>query len=381
MVVKNQRKDKGEDIIQINKTGKAAMVGTPCQILAATKMDRFMEEEFPVDLKIGLFCMENFSYSNMKELFKEYHVDINDLTQYRIEKGHLWLYLTENRVVKIPLNKAKKSMRKNCQICMDFTSEQSDISVGSVGSPEGWSTVIIRTEKGLELIESAERDNYIEIKPISESGLKIMEKLANDKKTENKAEISKRESIARPVLYRRQMPYEEFINEVSECQFNDLKGDVVDIGACVLCGACFYACPEEIIEIKDRKPQIKGECPEGCNICYVACPRTYIPEEILSKKSDKEPFGKYIKILSAQANKIEGQDGGVATALLTYALSNDIVDNVIVTDKSIGDPWKPEAKITDNVAEVIKASGTKYAACPVFKPLKLSKGGSKCHLK
>lgn len=352
------------------------MVGTPCQILAATKMNRFMDEEFPVDIKIGLFCMENFSYSYMKELLNEYDVDINDVTQFRIEKGHLWLYLTENRVIKIPLDKAKKCMRKNCQICMDFTSEQSDVSVGSVGSPEGWSTVIIRTEKGLELVEAAEKDNYIETKQIGEGGLKIMEKLANEKKTLNKAEIKKRETVARPVLYRREMSEEDFINEVSACQFNDLKCDVVDIGACVLCGACVYACPEELIDIKDRKPQIKGKCPEDCNICYVACPRTYIPDEISNKEVNKEPFGKYIKIISAKSKKTEGQDGGVATSLLTYALSKNIVDNAMVVDKSISEPWKPEAKITDNIADVLKASGTKYAACPIFKPLKEIKGGN-----
>jgi len=341
-------------------------------------MDNYIEE-FPVNLKIGLFCMENFSYSYMKEMLKEYDVDINDITQFRIEKGHLWAYLTEDRVVKIPLDKTKKCMRKNCKVCMDFTSEQSDVSVGSVGSPEGWSTVIIRTDKGLELIEAAEGDNSIETKPMSEGGLKIMEKLAKEKKSENKAEISKRENVARPVLYRRQMPEEEFIKEVSDCQFNDLKGDVVDIGTCVLCGACVYACPEEILNIKDRKPQIKGNCPEGCNICYVACPRTYVPDEILSTDSDKEPFGNYIKIISAKANEAEGQDGGVATALLTYVLSNNIADDVIVVDKSVSEPWKPEAKLTSNVGEVLKASGTKYAACPIFKPLKSTKevkGGS-----
>lgn len=351
------------------------MVGTPCQILAAAKMDKFTED-FPVDLKIGLFCMENFSYSYMKELLAEYNVDMDDVIQFRIEKGHLWAYLKEDKKIKIPLNKAKKCMRKNCQICMDFTSEQSDISVGSVGSPEGWSTIIIRTEKGLELIENAQKDGYIETKPISEGGLKIMNKLANEKKTENNEEIRKRENIARPVLYRRQMPGEEFNNEVSNCNFTDLKSDVIDIGSCVLCGACVYSCPQDIVNIDDRKPQIKGECAEDCNICYLACPRTYIPNDILNKESDKEPFGKYIKILSAKAKRIEGQDGGIATALLTYALSNNIVDSAMVVDKSRDEAWKAEAKLTDNISEVFKASGTKYAACPIFKPLKEVRGES-----
>ncbi|MBM4241299.1 MAG: hydrogenase [Euryarchaeota archaeon] len=358
-----------------NKDHKIAMVGTPCQILAATKMDALSDYTggTPIDIKIGLFCMENFSYSFMKELLKEYEMDIKDVQEIRIEKNYLWFFLSEDRILKIPLEKAKSCVRKNCQICMDFTSELSDISVGSVGSPSGWSTVIIRTNKGKKLIEMAEKDSYIKTKPISESGLKIIEKLAKNKKNENKNEIRKRENIGRPVLYRREISEDEFEREISNCQFEDLKGDVVDVGACVLCGACIYTCPENVIEIKDRKPEFTGKCREDCNACYVACPRTFILEDILSKDLDKKPLGDFIEILSAKARIITGQDGGVVTALFSYVLSRNLVDDVIVVDKSSLEPWKPEAKLTDNVADVLKASGTKYAACPIFKSLKDSR--------
>ena len=86
-------------------------------------------------------------------------------------------------------------------------------------------------------------------------------------------------------------------------------------------------------------------------------------------------MGDYIKILSAKAPMLKGQDGGVATALLNYALSKKLVDDVVVVDKSDSEAWKPEAKITNNVADVLNAAGTKYAACTVFTPLKeLNKG-------
>jgi len=47
---------------------KVAIVGTPCHMIAASKMDKFSDilGESPIDIKIGLFCMENFSYSYMK---------------------------------------------------------------------------------------------------------------------------------------------------------------------------------------------------------------------------------------------------------------------------------------------------------------------------
>lgn len=351
---------------------KVAMIGTPCHMVAAAKMDRFSEYlgESPLDIKIGLFCMENFSYSYMKKLLEENDIEMKDILECRVEKNFIWFYLAEDRLFKIPLKDAKKCMRKNCQICMDFTSELSDISVGSVGSPEGWSTVIVRTGKGLELLKGAEKDNYIKTKPIPDSGLKIIERLANKKKKENKEEIKKRERVGRPVLYRRQISTAEFEEEVRNCQFEDLKGDVIDVGSCVLCGACQLVCPENIVAIEDRKPQLKGKCPEGCNLCYMACPRTYIPEDIINREADQRPWGEYLKIVSAHAPMIKGQDGGVATALLNYALSQKMIDEVIVVDKNKTQPWKPEARITNNVADVLNASGTKYAACPVFKPLK-----------
>lgn len=352
--------------------GKVAVIGTPCHMIAAAKMDTFSDYlgKSPLDIKIGLFCMENFSYSYMKQLLEKYDADMKDVIECRVEKNYFWFYLTEDRLVKIPLKEAKSCMRKNCQVCMDFTSELSDISVGSVGSPEQWSTVIVRTEKGLNLLKNAENDNFIKTKPLTESGLKIIEKLATNKKKENKEEIKKRERIGRPVLYRRQISKDEFQEEVQGCQFIDLKSDVIDVGTCVLCGACLIACPENIISIEDRKPQLKGTCPDDCNLCYVTCPRTYIPEDILSEEASNKPLGDYLKILSAQAPMIKGQDGGVATALLNYALSQKMVDEVIIVDKNKAHPWKPEAKLTNNIVDVLSASGTKYAACPVFEPLK-----------
>ncbi|MDP3066506.1 MAG: Coenzyme F420 hydrogenase/dehydrogenase, beta subunit C-terminal domain [Methanobacteriaceae archaeon] len=356
-----------------NQNDKVALVGTPCQIIAAAKMDHFRDilGESPLDLKIGLFCMENFSYFYLNQLLEKHEIELKDVSECRVEKGHMWFYLTDGQVLKILLKEAKTCMRKNCSVCMDYTSELSDLSVGSVGSPEGWSTVIARSQKGLELLKKAEQDEYVQIKPINDSGIQLIEKLSSRKKTENKAEIKKRESVARPVIYRRFITDSQFRDEVVECQFADLKADVVDVGTCVLCGACEYVCPENIVKIEDRKPRIKGECPPECNLCYVACPRTYLPQELVSTDLDQKPLGDYLKIVSAKASLVKGQDGGVATALLNYALTHKMVEGVMVVDKSRAKPWKPQVKLTKNTDDVIKASGTKYAACPVFKALKV----------
>jgi coenzyme F420 hydrogenase subunit beta len=349
-----------------------ALVGTPCHIIAAEKMEHYPDiiGEVPVDFKLGLFCMENFSHTYLKKFLSQNNVEMDDVKEFRVEKGQFWAYLKNGDVFKVPLSKAKVCMRKNCQVCMDYTSELSDLSVGSVGSAPGWSTVIARTQKGLKALQQAENEGYIETQPIPDSGVVLLEKLANKKKKENKEEIRKRESVARPVLYRRYINDEEFSEEVASCQFADLKSDIIDVGSCVLCGACYYACPENIIAIEDRKPQLKGNCPPECNLCYVACPRTYLSQEVLNRDLDQKALGNYLKIVSARAPSVEGQDGGVVTALLNYLLDHNIIEQAIVVDKMDDNPWKPEAILTSQVEDVMKAAGTKYSACPVFKVLK-----------
>ena len=46
-------------------------------------------------------------------------------------------------------------MRSGCGFCDDLVSRLADISIGSIGSPDGYSTVIVRSERGEKLLEAA----------------------------------------------------------------------------------------------------------------------------------------------------------------------------------------------------------------------------------
>jgi len=145
-----------------NNPKSVALVGTPCHIIASEKINHYSDilGESAIDFKLGLFCMENFSHSYLKEFLSQNNVKIEDVKEFRVEKGQFWAYLENGEVFHVPLSKAKTCMRKNCEICMDYTSELADISVGSVGSQPGWSTLIIRTEKGMEALQNAENKGY-----------------------------------------------------------------------------------------------------------------------------------------------------------------------------------------------------------------------------
>jgi coenzyme F420 hydrogenase subunit beta len=351
---------------------RIAMVGTPCEIMAASKLQYYTDS--PIDVKLGLFCMENFSYKYFGNLLKEYDLKMNDVEKFQIDKGFVFLFLKTKETVKIPLSVVKRIIRKNCNICVELTSETSDISIGSIGSDDGWSTLIIRTKKGEEIVNGAIKQEFIEAKDLTESQFKLLNKIAGTKINKNLEYIEEREFFARPVLYQRDKSDNSILKEISESQFLDLKENVIDVGACVLCGACEYICPYDLITIDDTKPRINSECPQECHACFTVCPRTFIPQNL--RNDNSKAIGDHIKLLSVKSLKhTQGQDGSIVTTLLDYLLTNNIVTDALIVDKDEYFAWKPYAKITNDIDEVVKSGGTKYSVCPVFKPLRDLKEG------
>ena len=346
---------------------KIAMVGTPCEIMAASKLQHYTDS--PIDVKLGLFCMENFSYKYFENLLKEYDLKMDDIEKFQIDKGFVFLLLKTKQTVKIPLSVAKRIIRKNCNICVELTSETSDISIGSIGSSDGHSTLIIRTKKGEEIVNGAINEKYIETEDLTEAQFELLTKIAQTKTDRNLENIEQREFLARPVLYQRDKSDESIINEITQSNFLDLKSNVIDVGACVLCGACEYICPYNLITIDDTKPILKGECRDDCHACFTVCPRTFIPEKL--RNDNSKSLGEFIKVLTVKSIRhSQGQDGSIVTTLLDYLLTKNIVSDVLIVDKQDHLAWKPYAKLTRDIDEIVKSGGTKYSVCPVFKALK-----------
>ena len=351
---------------------RIAMVGTPCEIMAASKLQHYTDS--PIDVKLGLFCMENFSYKYFENLLEEYDLEMDDIEKFQIDKGFVFLLLKNRQTVKIPLSVAKRIIRKNCNICVELTSETSDISIGSIGSDDGWSTVIVRTQKGEEIVNGAIEQKFIEAKDLTEFQFDLLNKLAGNKISKNLEHIENKEFLARPVLYQREKSDDSINKEISESNFLDLKSNIIDIGACVLCGACEYVCPDNLITIDDTKPIMRGECPQDCHACFAVCPRTFTPQNL--RNDNSKAIGDFIKVLTVRSLKhSQGQDGSIVTTLLDYLLTNEIVTEALIVDKKDDLAWKPYAKITRDIDEIVKSGGTKYSVCPVFKPLKDIKEG------
>lgn len=183
----------------LKKYKKIALVGCPCQVHGAKL---FRENFGRIELIIGLICMESFSEEVMisEMIPKIMGVDIRDVTKMNFHKGN-FIVETPKEKKEVPIKDVAPLARKGCHYCQDYTSYYADISVGSVGSDDGWSTVFVRTETGEKYLNKVNDIEWTD-KPIN---LDIVKKLVGMKHKHNKwdwrgfmKEIWNRDSPVRP---------------------------------------------------------------------------------------------------------------------------------------------------------------------------------------
>ena len=84
-------------------------------------------------------------------------------------------------------------------------------------------------------------------------------------------------------------------------------------------------------------------------------------------------LGPHQEIITAKAadNKVlsKAQDGGIVSAILIYALEENIIDGTIVAGPG-DEPWKPEPLVATTKKEILKGAGTKYTMCPNLSVIK-----------
>ena len=133
---------------------KIALVGTACEVRAARRLQQVLLRKYP-DLEltiIGLFCFEVFDYKKLKEETKRLlGINLDDAEKTQITKGK-YIVTVNGKDYSITVKELSKAAEKRCLSCPDFTAKYADISVGSVGSANGYSTVIVRSDIGKELL-------------------------------------------------------------------------------------------------------------------------------------------------------------------------------------------------------------------------------------
>ncbi|KZX12761.1 coenzyme F420 hydrogenase subunit beta [Methanobrevibacter curvatus] len=186
---------------------KVGTVAIPCQLQGIRKMQsypfatRFIADK--IKLIVGIFCMENFPYASLETFVSDkLYSDLELVNKLDIGKGKFWA-VTDDEELALPLKDTHGYEQAGCNICKDYVAELADVSTGSVGSPDGWSTVLPRTDAGNDIFTQAVDAGIIEVKPIADvkPGLGLLEKLAQGKKDKADKEIAKRAEIGLPVPF------------------------------------------------------------------------------------------------------------------------------------------------------------------------------------
>jgi len=178
---------------------KVGIVGTPCQIQALRKGQLYpvglRDVPDKIALAIGIFCMENFPYQSIVQLVEDHaNTKLENVTKMDIGKGKFWVYTGRGATVQLPLKITHKYEQPGCHVCLDYVSNLADVSTGSVGAPDGWSTVFVRTKNGEDIWAKAIAAGCFETKPMDtvKPGLDLVTKLATEKITKNRKTLEER---------------------------------------------------------------------------------------------------------------------------------------------------------------------------------------------
>ena len=173
------------------------------------------------------------------------------------------------------------------------------------------------------------------------------------------------------------MPPEKF-------QWKHLYEEVVTTGLCTGCAGCVIVCPHDVLGYRDDSGIYKpfqteegfgpDDCShgqKGCTSCTRACPRfrnweTDIDEFLFGRVREvDEPSGVCKDIVLARATdpvlQEVGQDGGLASAILLYALENDLIDAALASYlEGDGSTWKAIPGVVRTKDDIIASAGSRY---------------------
>lgn len=161
----------------------------------------------------------------------------------------------------------------------------------------------------------------------------------------------------------------------------ELFSEVVTSGLCTGCAACIVSCPHDVLSYNDRDGVYqpfhldvdgsRDHCThETCTMCTRACPRFRGWEgeiDVLRHqrpRRDEEVFGVGDVLLARASDPVlrdGGQDGGVVSALLIYALEHNLLDGALVSGlEGDGSTWRPRPRFITTPEDVRATAGSRY---------------------
>jgi coenzyme F420 hydrogenase subunit beta len=164
----------------------------------------------------------------------------------------------------------------------------------------------------------------------------------------------------------------------------DLYREVVTSGLCTGCAGCVVVCPFDVLRYNDQDGVYRpwkvddaggldncthGE--RGCTLCTRACPRfrdweSEVDTFLFGRQrqvSEVEGVSKDIVLARATDPEVRqaGQDGGLVSAILIWAIEHDVVDAALVSYlEGDGTSWKALPGVARTREDVLRSAGSRY---------------------
>jgi len=157
---------------------------------------------------------------------------------------------------------------------------------------------------------------------------------------------------------------------------NNTVQQIYDSRYCNFCGACIHSCPVDAIEYLDPQIIVNDKCIQ-CGSCLEICSQNqkirYSKPLIGIEKNERikgvhskiadVPLGRFLEIWngfsSSRKTRNATMAGGVTTSLLYTALSENVVDAVLIPEFT-ENKQNPRGKLIAHPEELLQSGGSKY---------------------
>jgi len=172
----------GGDIVSNSKA--VAIAGIAHGKEAAISIDRYLQGK---DLEAGRYIQKKMFFTGPKKPPKDYSLKPENLSEATEEIKWSFDEIDEKFNEDMAIQEARRCLSCNhfCSHCQDFPAIYSDLTAGEVGSEKGFTTVVVWTEKGKELVDQALKKGLFEEGKVNEDQLKTAINLKSKRELKN----------------------------------------------------------------------------------------------------------------------------------------------------------------------------------------------------
>ncbi|MDM9384193.1 Coenzyme F420 hydrogenase/dehydrogenase, beta subunit C-terminal domain [Chlorogloeopsis sp. ULAP01] len=159
---------------QVEKSGmkRLLVIGVGCQIQALRAVEKKLGLEKLYVL--GTPCVDNVNRAGLKKFLETTSKSPNTVVYYEFMQDFRVHFKHEDGSTEtvpffgLKTNQLKDVFAPSCMSCFDYVNSLADLVVGYMGAPFGWQWILVRNERGKEMLELVK--DQIETQPVMSKG-------------------------------------------------------------------------------------------------------------------------------------------------------------------------------------------------------------------